>query len=103
MVRFEVMICSPDGSSGTRLENGDRHGTSCHPGFSGKATRTFEEAEDIMGAVVPLLIIVTFWAIVFFFAFGSFRRWLKEPTEPELEMRNEHADSHEKAEEPVAH
>lgn len=56
-----------------------------------------------MGAVVPVLAVVIFWAIVFLFAFGAYRRWLKVPTESELEQERE-AETHamdDKAEEKV--
>ncbi|MGH2484467.1 MAG: hypothetical protein ACRDHE_00500 [Ktedonobacterales bacterium] len=44
-----------------------------------------------MGAVVPLFSIMLFWMIVFFLTFGAFRRWLKAPTESEIEaMTEEH-------------
>lgn len=62
-----------------------------------------------MGAVVPVLAVVIFWAIVFVFAFASYRRWLKVPTESELEQEHE-AEAHatddkaeEKVEQPAAH
>lgn len=42
-----------------------------------------------MGAVVPVIAVVIFWAIVFVFAFGSYRRWLKVPTESEMEAEHE--------------
>ncbi len=57
-----------------------------------------------MGAVVPVLIVVIFWAMVFVFAFGSYRRWLKVPTESEMEAQHE-AEAHaaeDKVEEPAA-
>lgn len=42
-----------------------------------------------MGAVVPVLVVVIFWTVVFVFAFASYRRWLKVPTESELEAEHE--------------
>ncbi len=42
-----------------------------------------------MGAVVPILIVVAFWIVVFFFAFGIFKVWLKTPTEAEIEALEE--------------
>lgn len=42
-----------------------------------------------MGAVVPILIVVAFWVVVFFFAFGIFKQWLKTPTEAEIEAMEE--------------
>lgn len=52
-----------------------------------------------MGAVVPVLIVVAFWIVVFFFAFGVFKMWLKTPTEAEIEAMEEqhHASSGEAA------
>jgi hypothetical protein len=52
-----------------------------------------------MGAVVPLISIILFWMIVFFLTFGAFRRWLKAPTESEIEAMTEehHAASGETA------
>lgn len=47
-----------------------------------------------MGAVVPVLVVVIFWVIVFVFAFASYRRWLKVPTEAELEQEHE-TEAHE--------
>lgn len=46
-----------------------------------------------MGAVVPVLVVVIFWTIVFVFAFWSYRRWLKVPTESEIEKAHE-AEAH---------
>ena len=46
-----------------------------------------------MGAVVPVLVVVIFWAVVFVFAFGAYRRWLRVPTESELEAQHE-AETH---------
>jgi hypothetical protein len=58
-----------------------------------------EEAHTDMGAVVPLISIILFWMIVFFLTFGAFRRWLKAPTESEIEAMTEehHAASGETA------
>lgn len=65
-----------------------------------------------MGAVVPVLAVVIFWSIVFIFAFAAYRRWLKVPTESELEQQHEaeahaaadHVDNaEEKVEQPAAH
>ena len=52
-----------------------------------------------MGAVVPILLVVAFWIVVFFFAFGIFMIWLKTPTESEIEAREEqhHASAGEAA------
>jgi arginine exporter protein ArgO len=41
-------------------------------------------------ALVPLLIVVAFWAAAFFFAFFAFRRWMQAPTE-EGEEQAEHS------------
>lgn len=67
------------------------------------------EAYTVMGAVVPVLAVVIFWAIVFVFAFGAYRRWLRVPTESEIEAEHE-ADAHavedtavDKVEQPAAH
>lgn len=62
-----------------------------------------------MGAVVPVLAVVIFWAIVFVFAFWSYRRWLQVPTESELEHEHEVAahteqdKTEDKIEQPAAH
>ena len=42
-----------------------------------------------MGPVVPILVVVAFWIVVFFFNFGIFTRWLKAPTEAEIEAMEE--------------
>lgn len=42
-----------------------------------------------MGVVVPILIVVIFWMIVGVFAVTIFRRWLRVPTEAEVEQEHE--------------
>lgn len=42
-----------------------------------------------MGAVVPIVIVIAFWIVVFFFNFSIFTRWLKTPTEAEIEAIEE--------------
>lgn len=48
-----------------------------------------------MEPMVPLLIIILFWAAVFVFAFWTFTHWLKVPTEAELEAAREAAEASE--------
>ena len=61
-------------------------------------TRTPEEAFTHMGAVVPVLIVVIFWMIVGAFSVALFRRWLRVPTEAEVEEAHEHGHEHEQHE-----
>lgn len=57
-----------------------------------------------MGAVVPILIVVAFWIVVFFFNFGVFTRWLKAPTEAEIEaMEDQHHASAGEAAASISH
>jgi len=44
-------------------------------------------------ALVPILLVVLVWAIVFVGCFVSFARMLRLPTEPEIEAALEHADA----------
>ena len=47
-----------------------------------------------MGAVVPILIVVIFWMITGVLAVGIFRRWLRVPTEAEVEYAHESHAAH---------
>jgi len=47
--------------------------------------------------VVPILIVVLFWAAAFFFAFWFSQRAMRAPTETELEMAHEAASHDEHA------
>jgi hypothetical protein len=42
-------------------------------------------------ALVPILVVVLIWAIIFVVCFVSFARMLRLPTEPEIEAALEHA------------
>jgi Na+-transporting methylmalonyl-CoA/oxaloacetate decarboxylase gamma subunit len=44
-------------------------------------------------ALVPILLVVLVWAIVFVGCFVSFARMLRLPTEPEIEAALAHADA----------
>ena len=52
-------------------------------------------------AVLPIILIVLFWAIVFVACFVSFARMLRQPTEPELEEALEHASVEDGAQVPI--
>ena len=52
-------------------------------------------------AVLPIILIVLFWAIVFVACFVSFVRMLRQPTEPELEEALEHASVEDGAQAPA--
>ncbi len=45
--------------------------------------------------VVPVVVVVTFWAIVFVVCFAFLMRQLRLPTDPELEAAHESASSEE--------
>lgn len=45
--------------------------------------------------VLPIVLVVIFWAIVFVSCFVSFTRMLRQPTEPEMEAALEHASTEE--------
>ena len=47
--------------------------------------------------VLPVVLIVVFWAIVFVIVFISFARMLRVPTEPEIEAAHEAAIAEEGA------
>ncbi|MFI5272931.1 MAG: hypothetical protein ACHQ4H_07865 [Ktedonobacterales bacterium] len=42
-----------------------------------------------MSELWPILAVVAIWAIVFVFCFGSYVKWLKVPTEMEIEHEHE--------------
>ena len=56
-----------------------------------------------MGEVVPVLLVVLFWALAFLFAFWFSQRAMRVPTETELEMAHESANHDEHAPAPTAH
>jgi len=55
-----------------------------------------------MAEVWPILVVVGIWAIVFVVSFWAYARWLKVPTEMEIEAEHEAARAAE-AKAPVVH
>ncbi len=51
--------------------------------------------------VLPIVVVVFFWAVVFVACFVSFTRMLRQPTEPELDAEHEHTAVEEATEAPV--
>ncbi|MGO8950664.1 MAG: hypothetical protein ACLQUY_24030 [Ktedonobacterales bacterium] len=51
--------------------------------------------------VVPIVLIVFFWAIVFVACFVSFARMLRLPTEPEIEEALDHTSAEDGAQTPT--
>ena len=51
--------------------------------------------------VLPIVVVVFFWAVVFVVCFVSFARMLRQPTEPELDAEHEHTAVEEATEAPV--
>jgi len=51
--------------------------------------------------VMPIVLVVFFWAIVFVGCFVSFTRMLRQPTEPEIEEALEHASAEDGKQAPV--
>ena len=41
--------------------------------------------------VLPIVVVISFWAIIFVACFVSFTRMLRLPTEAEIEAAHEHA------------
>lgn len=57
-----------------------------------------------MAEVWPVLVVVGIWAIVFVVSFGAYARWLKVPTEMEIEAEHEaHAAEAAATAAPVTH
>ena len=54
-----------------------------------------------MAEVWPVLVVVAIWALVFVLSFGAYARWLKVPTEMEIE--DEHEARAAEAAAPITH
>ena len=44
--------------------------------------------------VLPIIVVIPFWVILFVACFVTFTRMLRLPTEPEIEAAHEHAAAH---------
>lgn len=63
----------------------------------------YTEARDTMGGVVPVLIVVIFWAATFVFAFWFSRRALRQPIPYEEDEHQEAVHSNEEPTKAPAH